>query len=156
MAGRRTPRALCLCCAVLALAAGAASVTWAAEYRSVADAGAILYDAPSVKARKLYVVGAGYPVEIAVTVEGWTKVRDASGELNWVESRLLSERRTVLVRTGVADARESPNDTAPLVFRAEQNVVLDPIEPAADGWLRVRHRDGQTGYIRTSQLWGVQ
>ena len=42
-----------------------------------AEAATVLYDAPSAKSRPLFVVNRGYPVEIIVTVEGWTKVRDS-------------------------------------------------------------------------------
>jgi len=126
-----------------------------AEFRSVADNAAVLYDAPSVKARKLYVIGHDYPVEVVVVVEGWTKIRDATGELAWIESKSLSDHRTVMVKTQLADVRQSADDNAPLAFQAEQNVVLDLVELTETGWARVAHRDGQTGYVRLNQLWGV-
>ncbi len=137
---------------------GAVTAAWAcgaaaADFRSVAENAAVLYDAPSVKARKLYVVSHGYPVEIVVAVEGWSKVRDANGELSWIESRQLAEKRTVLVKAPLAQVRETADDKAPVVFQAQQDVVLDLIE-VAGGWLRVRHRDGQAGYLRTAQAWG--
>lgn len=137
----------------------AAAAAWqcavaAAEFRSVAENASVLYDAPSVKAKKLYVVSHGYPVEIVVQVEGWSKVRDASGELTWIESRHLVEKRTVLVKAPLAPVREAADDRAPIVFQAQQDVVLELIEVAGP-WLRVRHRDGQAGYLRTSQAWGA-
>jgi SH3-like domain-containing protein len=127
----------------------------AAEFRSVAESAAVLYDAPSAKAKKLYVVSHGYPVEVVVVVEGWSKVRDASGELTWIESRLLSEKRTVVVRMPLAHVREAADDHAPVAFQAQQNVLLELLEVAGSGWLRVRHRDGASGYIRVAQVWGV-
>ena len=142
-------RAVCALAAAAAWSCGAA----AAEFRSVADNAAVLYDAPSVKAKKLYVVSHGYPVEIVVTVEGWSKVRDANGDLTWIESRHLADKRTVLVKAPVAQVRESADEKAPVVFQAQQDVVLELIE-VAGGWLRVRHRDGQAGYLRTGQAWG--
>ena len=143
--------------ALVALVA-AAAIAWtcgapAAEFRSVAENAAVLYDAPSIRAKKLYVVSHGYPVEIVVAVEGWSKVRDANGELTWIESRHLAEKRTVLVKAPLAQVRESADDKAPVVFQAQQDVVLELIE-VAGGWLRVRHRDGQAGYVRTAQAWG--
>lgn len=143
--------------AVLAAAATASVIAVpvaAGEFRSVADNAAVLYDAPSVKAKKLYVLSPGYPVEIVVAVEGWSKVRDASGELTWIESKRLNEKRTVLVKTGVAQVREAANDAAPVVFEAAQDVLLDLLGLASGGWLRVRHRDGQAGYVRAAQVWG--
>jgi len=127
----------------------------AAEFRSVAENAVVLYDAPSAKAKKRYILGRGYPVEVVVVVEGWTKIRDASGELAWIETRSLSERRSVMVKTTLADVRTAAEDKAPLAFQAEQNVLLDLNELTGTGWARVTHRDGQTGYIKVSVVWGV-
>ena len=121
----------------------------------MAENAAVLYDAPSAKAKKLYVVSHGYPVEVVVVLEGWSKVRDASGEMTWIESKLLSEKRTVVVRQPLAQVREAADDNAPVAFQAQQNVLLELLEVASGGWLRVRHRDGQSGYIRVAQVWGV-
>ena len=137
--------------ALLAVAPAAA----AAQFRSVGDSAAILYDAPSSRATKLYVIGRSYPVEVVVVLDGWTKIRDASGELTWIESRSLTDRRTVIVKTRRGDVRQSADDKAPLAFQAEQNVLLDLNEVTGTGWARVTHRDGQSGYIRLSQVWGV-
>jgi len=127
----------------------------AADFRSIAENAAVLYDAPSAKAKKLYVIGRGYPVEVIVVVAGWIKIRDASGELAWIESRALSERRTVMVKAPLADIRQAADDRAPLVFQAEQSVLLELVELTGAGWARVTHRDGQSGYVKLSQVWGV-
>jgi SH3-like domain-containing protein len=145
---------------IFTLAVAAAGLGWtgagaAADFRSVAENAAVLYDAPSAKAKKLYVVSHGYPVEVLVLVEGWSKVRDVSGELTWVESKQLSDKRTVMVRTPLAQVREAADDNAPVVFQAQQNVLLELLEVASGGWLRVRHRDGQSGYVRVAQVWGA-
>ena len=116
---------------------------------------AVLYDAPSAKANKLYIVNYGYPVEVLVAVEGWAKVRDVNGDLTWVESKNLTDRRTVMVKVPLVQVRQSADDNAPVVFQAQQNVILDLVEAASGGWLRVRHRDGQTGFVKASQVWGA-
>ena len=137
---------------LLACAHGAAR---AADFYSITENAAVLYDAPSARAKKLYVIGGGYPVEVIVVIERWVKIRDASGELAWVESKDLNARRTVMVKTRLADTRQAADDHAPLVFQAEQSVLLDLIELTGTGWARVTHRDGQGGYIKLSQVWGV-
>ena len=141
------------CIAATALL-GWAGVGLTADFRSVADAAVVLYDAPSAKSKKLYVVGQGYPFEIVVVVEGWSKVRDASGDLTWIESKHLADKRTVLVKAPLAQVRAAADDNAPLVFQAQQDVLLDLLE-VAGGWLRVRHRDGQAGFVRITQVWGA-
>ena len=141
--------------AIAIAALGFASAGSAADFRSVAEGAAVLFDAPSLKARRLYVVTQGYPVEVVVVVEGWSKVRDASGELTWIESKHLADKRTVVVTALLAQVRETPDDGAPVVFQARQDVVLELLEVASGGWLRVRHRDGQAGYVRVGQVWGA-
>jgi SH3-like domain-containing protein len=126
----------------------------ALEFRSVAADAAVLYDAPSTKARKLFILGRDYPVEVLVGIEGWTKVRDASGELAWIEDRNLSERRTVTVRVVRAPVREGPDESARVVFEAEQDVVLEFVEMAGNH-VKIRHPDGLVGYIRVTQVWGI-
>jgi len=140
---------------VAAAGLGWAGTGAAADFRSVAENAAVLYDAPSAKAKKLYVVSHGYPVEVLVVVEGWSKVRDAAGELTWIESKQLSDKRTVMVRMPLAQVREAADDNAPVAFQAQQNVLLELLEVASGGWLRVRHRDGQSGYVRVAQVWGA-
>ena len=165
-AARRMPLVMLLLSA-LCLGAGSGR---AAEFRSTGDAPAIAYDAPSAKAKKLFVASRDYPLEVIVNIEGWVKVRDAAGDLFWVEKKALSERRMLLVNVPQAEIRQAAEDTATVVFRAQAGVVLewqDPAAPAAvatpsasstspaPGWVRVRHRDGSQGFVRTSQVWGL-
>lgn len=150
---------------LLPLLAGAllcAPVAMAAEFRATSEAPAVLYDAPSAKARPLYVYGRDVPVEVLVSVEGWTKVRDAGGTIGWFAGKALADKRVLLVRAPFADVRASPDEAAPVVFRAEQNVLLDlaetatsPTTTASPGWVKVRHRDGQAGFVRISQVFGL-
>ena len=127
----------------------------AVEYLSVGERVVIMYDAPSVRAKKLFVASQFYPVEVIVSVENWVKVRDISGELAWVEKRQLSERRTVLVRVATADVRQSAVENAPVAFQVREGVALELAELGPPGWVRVRHRDGQSGFLRVNQVWGV-
>jgi SH3-like domain-containing protein len=126
----------------------------AADYRSVQENAAVLYDAPSRAATPLFVVQRNYPLEVIVNLEAWVKVRDHAGALSWIEKKLLSEKRTVLVTGPSVDVRLRAEDAAPAVFSAAQNVTLDLVETAPNGWLRVRHADGATGYLRAAQVWG--
>jgi SH3-like domain-containing protein len=138
------------------------SVAWGADFMSTSDAATILYDAPSARAKPLFVLGRDTPLEVIVPVEGWTKVRDAGGTIGWVEKGHLAERRTLVVRVPVADVRASPDDGAALAFRAESGVLLELAESAASpattsmpGWVKVRHRDGQSGFVRITQVFGL-
>lgn len=60
-----------------------------------------------------------------------------------------------MVKAALADVRSAAEDKAPLVFQAEQNVVLDLNELTGTGWARVTHRDGQSGFIKVTAVWGL-
>jgi SH3-like domain-containing protein len=143
-----------LAAALCLLAAPAA----AAEFRVVAESAAVLYDAPSRQATPLFVVTRDYPLEIVVELEAWAKVRDHTGALTWVEKRLLTDKRMVVVTAASAEAHVRPEEGAPVSFVAAQNVALELVEPAPEGspsgWLHVRHADGADGFLRATACWG--
>jgi SH3-like domain-containing protein len=130
----------------------------AAEFHATTDI-TVMYDAPSAKARPLFVLGRDIPLELIVNVEGWMKVRDAGGTVAWVDKKTIGDKRMIVVRAPVADILANPVDTAPLVFKAEQNVLLEVADTTyvatTPGWVKVRHRDGQVGYVRIAQVWGI-
>jgi SH3-like domain-containing protein len=140
--------------ALALLLLGQSCLALALEFQSVAEPGAVLYDGPSTKSQKLFILTAGYPVEIIVKVEGWVRVRDQSGQFAWIESSRLSDRNTVMVSGRNVEAKKAPNDNAPVVFAVEPDVYLELIEVSA-GWANVRHTDGSTGYIKIQHLWGL-
>ena len=126
-----------------------------AEYRALGDRPAVLYDAPSTRADRLFVASRLYPFEVLVKLELWTKVRDANGEVAWVENSALGNRATVLVTVPLADVRVAPDVKSDLVFEAYKQVILEVVAPPSGDWLKVRHRDGQEGFIRVAHVWGV-
>jgi SH3-like domain-containing protein len=139
---------------VLLFLSAHASPAHALDYRTLAEA-APVYDAPSAKSKPLFVVLAGTPVELVVSLEGWSKVRDSHGDLVWIEKKHLAEKRNVIVRADRAQVRAAAEDKAALVFEAERDVVLELLEAAPGGWAKVKHRDGQSGFLKAPQVWGL-
>jgi SH3 domain protein len=140
-----------LCAALLLISASAAQAT---EYISVKENHAILYDAPSVKAKKLFVVNRYMPLEQVVVLDSWVKVRDKSGGLYWVEKKLLSSTRYVFALLPLVDVLDQPVDGAKLVFQVRQQIALELLESTGAGWIKVKHLDGEVGYVRSSDVWG--
>ncbi len=126
----------------------------AIEYRTV-ETTTVLYDAPSQRGIKQFVIRRDTPVEIVVSLDGWAKIRDSEGTLAWIERKFLAERRSLIVTASRAEIRQANNESSPLVFEAEKNVSLDYLEASPGGWIKVRHRDGQSGYVRANQVWGI-
>jgi len=134
-----------LCCA---------NAACAVDYVSVGESSAILYDAPSVKAKKLFVVNRYMPFEQIVTLDNWVKVRDRSGALYWIEKRVLSSKRYVFALSPVLDVRAEPDSGAARLFQVRQQVALEHLESTGTGWVKVRHLGGDVGYVRGAEVWG--
>ena len=127
-----------------------------AEFRSVAFAKTILYEAPSATTKRVYLVGEGYPLEIIVNLGDWLKVRDPYGTLSWVESKNLQSKRTVIVKVDKANIYKDPESKSALVATIEKDVVIELSDPLiANGWIKVRYQQDLDGYIQTSQVWGI-
>jgi SH3-like domain-containing protein len=151
----KSPLARRLLTSALLLASATLSFSaHALDYKAVGAAPAVMYDAPSDKGRRVFVAPRGMPVEVVLTYGEWSKVRDAAGSLSWIESKMLTGKHNVMVTAANAKIHAAPQESSPIVFSADKNVLLEVMEPAASGWLKVKHRDGQTGYVKVTEVWG--
>ena len=141
--------------AVWLLAAVLAGPVLAFDFKSVDAPAAVLYDAPSSKGKKTFLLRRYTPVEVLVGVEGFVKVREPEGAIGWVEKSVLTDKRQVQVSAPKAQIRAAASVGSALVFEAEKGVALELVEPAREGWAKVRHLDGQTGMVRVTQVWGL-
>jgi SH3-like domain-containing protein len=139
--------------ALFTFLAGLSLPAQAIEYRTVETA-TVLYDTPSLKGARLFVIRRDTPVELVISLEGWAKVRDAEGSMAWIEKKEISDRRTVIVKVELATVLRNYEEGAPLSFEAERGVSLDYLETLPGGWIKVRHRDGQEGFVRAGEIWG--
>lgn len=149
------PRLAVLLATVACTAAGSAqAIAQGIQFRSLTES-AIMYDTPSAQGKRLFILRPGTPVEVVVSLDQWVKVREPGGSLNWVERRVLANRRTLLVTAQRASIRREAREGAALSFEVTRNVVLELAESPAQGWVKVRHADGLEGYIRASEVWGL-
>jgi hypothetical protein len=139
--------------ATLLLLLGASQASHAFDFVSVAEP-AILYDANSLKARKLFVATRYLPLEQVVVLDNWVKVRDNSGKLFWMEKRQVSSKRYVMVTVPSANVLRSPDGRAELVFKATKQLGLEWLGNSGNGWVKVRHADGSMGYLKSNDVWG--
>jgi SH3-like domain-containing protein len=139
------------CFAGLTFAAGQVS---ALEYRSVGAHPGICYDLPQATSKKLAIASRGMPLEIVIDNADWVKVRDSAGKMSWMESKALDKRRTLMVIVPMAEVRLSPDPAAAVLFKVAQSVLLELKQNTETGWLEVRHPDGISGYIKSTEVWG--
>jgi len=98
-------------------------------------------------------IRADLPVRVMDSFGDWQKVEDPAGTQGWMLAKMVSRRRTALVRGAIAELRETPSAGARVTWRAEPGVV-GRISQCGDGWCRLDVR-GQAGFVEISHLWGV-
>jgi SH3-like domain-containing protein len=144
-----------LIASAVVLCAAMTTSVHALDFRAVGAAPAILYDAPSEKGRRTNIAPRGMPVEVVTTYGDWSKVRDADGKLTWIMSKALVTKRNVIITASNAKIHAAADDNSPVVFSADKNVLLELSDPVpVSGWLKVKHRDGQSGFIKSGEVWG--
>lgn len=124
------------------------------DYRSVSVPRATMFDSPSSSAKKRFSVSQFYPVEVVVSLGAWVKVRDKTNDLAWMDSSQLGNQRTLLALDRV-DVLAKAEAASAVVFRVDKDVALEWMQPAANGWVKVKHKDGLTGFIAADKVWGL-
>ena len=134
----------------------AAPAAFAFDFRSVGPSPVILYDTPSNKGVRMYIAPQGMPLQVVLSYGDWVKVRDMNGDLAWTEAKGLSARRNVVVRTSGAKVHAGPDAATQVLMTADKGVLLELVDPTSPlAWVRVRHRDGIAGYVRSNDVWGL-
>lgn len=138
--------------------------TWAAllataevsaqDYRNLGE-NAIIYDGASRQASPQFILRKGTPVEVIVTVDKWSKVREVGGGLGWLEKAQLTDPRQVITTQASVIVRQQANEASPAAFSVAKDVLLDVIDKPGKGWIKVKHRDGQTGFVPVKTVWGI-
>ena len=94
----------------------------------------------------------GLPVLIIKESQDWRRVRDPDGVEVWISARMLSARRTVMVRTETI-LRKSASDEAAGVAVLRPGVIAI-LGQCTNGWCRLDVSDRQ-GWTRQAALWGA-
>ena len=93
------------------------------------------------------------PVEIVKEFEHWRMINDWQGAEGWVHERMVSGKRTVVVKGGVCALHRQPDLASGVVARAEPGVFAHLLE-CRGVWCRIDTAD-ITGWVQRSEIWGV-
>src|SRR5215472_564797 len=80
------------------------------------------------------------PVEISKEFEHWRMIHDWQGTEGWVHERMVSGKRTVVVKGGVRALHRLPDLASGVVARAEPGVFAHLLE-CRGGWCRIEATD---------------
>ena len=138
----------------MSLLAVLASGAQAVDYRSTARHGVIVYDAPADTASKRFILSANIPLEMLSEQGDWIRVRDRDGTLSWIKKSDVVARRYVQV-SRMSAVHQAANKSSATIYKVERNVLLELLDSAGSGWLKVKHRDAPAGFIRIEDVWGA-
>jgi len=114
---------------------------------------------PGTGYETLWKLDAGFPLELISTKGDWLKVRDFEGSSGWVHKKTTQKGTFAIVKAnkgtdGQINVRKEPNLTAGVVAKAGYGVVFKVLQKQ-DGWAKVEHGQGVTGWVDGRLLWGL-
>ncbi len=99
--------------------------------------------------------GRHFPVWVVdLARNGWILVQDYEGDKGWVHPNLVElEPPYVITKLGKCNVRTGVGTEAAIAFTAERGVIFQVLEEK-DGWLHVRHADGDEGWMSAKIVFG--
>lgn len=135
---------LCLTCA--------ATVSWGNERCAVSASIANIRQGPGTSYDILWRVEKYYPVIVKERKGDWVKFEDFEKDQGWIHESLLNSTQTVVVKENNCNVREGPGTNYPVLFKAQKGVPFKALE-TKDNWVRIKHADGDTGWIYKPLVW---
>jgi SH3-like domain-containing protein len=131
----------------------------AAEMVSVVGDDTGLRAGPGTGFEILWKLDAGFPLELISARGDWLQVRDFEGSRGWVRKNTTQKAAFVIVKAnkgtkGQINVRKEPGQSADIVAHAGYGVVFKVLQ-RQDGWVKVAHDRGVTGWIDGRLLWGL-
>ena len=100
----------------------------------------------------------GFPLDVKSSQGQWVKVEDFENDSGWVLKNLLSDEPAVIVKVNKntdskINIHTGPGKDNKIIGQAFYGVVFKKIEHK-NGWVKVQHDSGLTGWVKSSFLWG--
>ncbi len=107
---------------------------------------------PNTKSDTLWQVEKYHPLQVLEKKGKWYRFKDFEGDSGWIHSSLVGKDPTVIVRVRRANIRTGPGTQYDLAFDANKGTPFKVLETKGR-WKKVRHADGDEGWIFTSLIW---
>ncbi|MBI5846320.1 MAG: SH3 domain-containing protein [Deltaproteobacteria bacterium] len=93
-----------------------------------------------------------HPFVVLERQGAWCRVKDFEGDQGWISRTLLTVNKTVAVAKDNVLARLLPEAGSRVLFKSEKGTAFKELLRKGE-WVKVRHGEGETGWIHQSLLW---
>ncbi|HFQ90758.1 MAG TPA: peptide-binding protein [Desulfobulbus sp.] len=151
------PTRLLLVLCILGLLLTTAAVAMA-EMVAVANDNVNLRSGPGTRYKVTWKLGSGFPLKVLKRKGEWLRVKDFEGTIGWINAKVVNRVPHMIVRVHRKskkriNVRSAPGTSSRIVAKAYYGVVFRTLA-RKNGWVKVRHERGVTGWIKRSLLWG--
>ncbi len=113
---------------------------------------------PGTKYKVLWKLGHGFPLRVLKKKGSWLRVQDFEGTIGWVNKSVVNREPHMIVKVHRKskkriNVRSGPSTGNRIVAKAHYGVVFKTLK-RKNGWVKVRHARGVTGWVKRSLLWG--
>lgn len=146
------------CAVVLVMLLRLVDIATAADMASIAEDDCNMRSGPGTEHAVVWKLDSGFPVEIITTKGEWLQIRDFEGSSGWVHRKTVGRAPHMIVRANKGteqqiNVRMEPDTNGTIVAKASYGVVFKTLEKK-DGWVKVEHDQGVTGWVDGRLLWG--
>ncbi len=117
-----------------------------------------LRSGPGTKYSSKWEYGDGFPLKVLTRKGSWVKVKDFENDTGWVYKQFLTSTPHMIIKKNKGtkkkiNIRSGPGTKYKIVGKAYYGVVFKTLGQK-QGWAKVKHESGLTGWIKRSLLWG--
>jgi len=112
--------------------------------------------APSLKAKVLFKIPFGYPVEVMQTKDSWVEIKDYEDDTGWVYQPLINRKvQTVLVLPDQVNIRQGPGLNYKVVDQVNHGSIYKFFEKKGQ-WVKIGFylENKEIGWVRSDLVWG--
>ncbi len=110
------------------------------------------------KYRVIWKLDSGFPLKVLRRSGSWIRVQDFEGTIGWVSKKVVNRTPHMIVKVHKKsrkqiNVRSGPGTNNRIVAKAYYGVVFKTLKQK-NGWVKVQHEKGVTGWVKRSLLWG--
>lgn len=98
-------------------------------------------------------VAKNYPFKVLERTGEWLLVADFDGDRGWISGKFVSFSPYVITRLEKCNVRQGPSTENKIAFTAERGVLFKVVEQKK-GWLKIKHSDGDEGWVSPKIVFG--